>query len=243
MSGMQEVRGTHACRARTSGSITAYCPQVRKCAQDRQSASIFSGSQVCGTIENPIWTKYPATCVNAERLSRRPPRARRARPPAPGPTPRDRTSSLTTRKRTSATVRLSGEIDARHHSSARHRDDETRDTWTAISSGGAAKTAFGDVMLDQLMNRLHVLDRRRSNHRLRVVLTSVARGRLAPPTSRSNYLDGRHCVCSLMRAPPWQQPSARHRAGRSRRRCPLPRWSGGSRRTTVSLVRLTSRPR
>jgi hypothetical protein len=36
-----------------SGNITAYCPQRRNWVHVRQSASIFSGTHVCGTIENP----------------------------------------------------------------------------------------------------------------------------------------------------------------------------------------------
>ena len=43
----------------TSRSVTiANCSHCRNSAQLRQSAAIFSGSQVCGTIEKPMCAKY-----------------------------------------------------------------------------------------------------------------------------------------------------------------------------------------
>ena len=46
-------------------SITAYCPQDWNWGQLQQSAATFSGSHVCGTIENPKRTKNRGSCVNA----------------------------------------------------------------------------------------------------------------------------------------------------------------------------------
>jgi hypothetical protein len=46
-------------------SMTAYWPHFWKRGQLQQSAATFSGSQVCGTIENPNRTKNRASCVNA----------------------------------------------------------------------------------------------------------------------------------------------------------------------------------
>ena len=62
----RERRGvSHAARpaarmpgcGRRSSRSTAYWPQRRKCGQEWQSVTIFSGSHTCGTIENPSWTK------------------------------------------------------------------------------------------------------------------------------------------------------------------------------------------
>ena len=44
-------------------------PAGRNEGQCTQSVLIFSGTQRCGTIENPRWLKYPGQCVNAHSRS------------------------------------------------------------------------------------------------------------------------------------------------------------------------------
>jgi hypothetical protein len=50
----------------TCVSTIAYWPHFWKSAQLQQSADTFSGSQKCGTIENPSLTKNRGSCVKAQ---------------------------------------------------------------------------------------------------------------------------------------------------------------------------------
>ena len=72
-------------RAARSGSITAYWPQWRNSGQPTQSCAIFSGTQMCGTIEKPRRTKCDGSCVKAQSVAnplaaRRRPERRRSAP-------------------------------------------------------------------------------------------------------------------------------------------------------------------
>ena len=87
----------------------AYWPQLRNSGHEWQSCAIFSGTQVCGTIEKPRRTKNAGSCANAHRRVKPSRRARAAR----SSTIRDaeasrRASRLTTSERTSATAGDSG---------------------------------------------------------------------------------------------------------------------------------------
>ena len=52
-----ESRSTTSDEEASSGSNIAYCPHLRNSGHFTQSVKIFSGSQRCGTIENPIRLK------------------------------------------------------------------------------------------------------------------------------------------------------------------------------------------
>ena len=66
-------RPTRRCRrrraacARSRSRTMAYWPQLRNSGHEWQSWAIFSGTQVCGTIEKPSRTKNRGSCANAHR--------------------------------------------------------------------------------------------------------------------------------------------------------------------------------
>ena len=53
--------------ARSSSRTIAYWPQLRNSGHELQSCAIFSGTQVCGTIEKPRRTKNAGSWANAHR--------------------------------------------------------------------------------------------------------------------------------------------------------------------------------
>ncbi len=226
--------------ARSFGSRRRSSPAARRAARSRI----------------PSGRSSPAACVNAHSLSK--PAAARAatefvdqRRPTPSAAGLARS---TTSERTSATARLSGASSAQATTAAPSLTTTNRCACTAISCRVARQqVAFGEVRRDQAVNVADV-GRRRG----RTATTSVERSAAAPRGAGVTSAVERRCRPSgaaastitaalrarrLMRAPRHRQPPA------PRRGCRRPRSisaasivSGGSMRTTFSLVRLTSSP-
>ena len=249
-SDVRRRRFDDACRTSDRARSTiAYWPQLRNSGHELQSCAIFSGTQVCGTIEKPRRTKNAGSCANAHRRGE----AVTARPRRQRPRPSARRGhgaalrGSTTSERTSATVCDSGASSAqptmRSPAAEVDGDDEAR----RVDGQLVERRAAAGGPLRDAPRSARAAPAHRPAIAARKAICGCAAFNARPDGAR-RFRPGplstttRIVIFTLSPLPPTPIEARRRECAIASSISAAVTVSGGSMRTTRSAVRLTSNP-